>query len=191
MTKLIGITGVKGSGKSTLASMLVELIPDAEVVAFADALRDDANALLQHFVDTIPKSSPYGHLVRREWLEERKGTIYGPILQGLGEFARQWYGEDHWVKELDEFYTHPLGVAVIIPDVRYPNEAQYIHSKGGLLVAITGPSRWDNDKRDASHPSETNVAMCREVADIRVMNGGSLESLRRQAELVAKKAMIP
>jgi energy-coupling factor transporter ATP-binding protein EcfA2 len=168
MTKLIGITGVKGSGKSTLASMLVELIPDAEVVAFADALRDDANALLQHFVDTIPKSSPYGHLVRREWLEERKGTIYGPILQGLGEFARQWYGEDHWVKELDEFYTHPLGVAVIIPDVRYPNEAQYIHSKGGLLQrgdVSRGGGHTCHERRQPGEPASSGRAGCEEGDD--------------------------
>lgn len=189
MKTLIGIIGRKGVGKSTLAEMLKQEIEGAEIIAFADALRGEVHAMLNH---PLFSERP----VSREWLEERKGSVWGPILQGYGEFCRQWYGPSYWIdvlaNDIEDFD------AVIVPDVRHVNEAEFIKSQGGLLVAIDGPSRWVGDQRDQQHPSEANVDKIRQMADVVVFNmedgfDTGFDDLRRQAMRVANiaKHLVP
>ena len=181
VTQIIGITAMKGVGKSTLASLLAELIPGAEIVAFADALRGEAFEMLNGWLYTTGAEK----YVTLDWLEEHKGTVWGAVLQGFGEFRRQWNGQDYWVKRLSEWaQDHDV---MIIPDVRYPNEVDFVKSNGGLLVAIYGPSRWENDTRSTAHPSETSVSACQALADIAVHNEGDLSELRLWAELIVKE----
>lgn len=196
MTIIIGLTGRKGRGKSTLATMLVEQIDGAEIVALADALRDEVNTALNmidaeaedHPSGTIYLLKDGGEVVTRPWLEERKATVFGPILQGWGEFRRQWNGPDYWVYCLDDYVSVSRRPAVIIPDVRYVNEAEWIKSQGGLLVAIEGPCRWEGDARDDTHPSETGVDACAKLADIHIYNGADLYWLEELATQIAAQA---
>lgn len=200
MKTLIGITGLKGTGKSTLAEMLKQEIEGAEIVAFADALRDEVNTML-NLVDAEAEDHPCGtvfmiedgnDLVSRQWLEDRKGTVFGPLLQGHGSFRREWNGPDYWVRRLAEYIEHRQW-PVIIPDVRYENEAEFIKSQGGLLVAIYGPSRWADDQRDQQHPSEANVDKVRQMADIVFGNDGDMKMLRGHARVIANiaKHLVP
>lgn len=179
MTYYIGLTANKGVGKSSFAQMLAEEIPNAEVVAFADNLRTEVEVML--YDHTFFKGG-------REWLEERKSSVFGPLLQGYGEFARQYWGDDYWINALED-NTFNIDT-VIIPDVRYVNEAEWIKESGGLLVAIIGPSRWPDDQRDPNHPSEANVRRCQEMADMTVPNFFGLESLRNRAKDVANRVLL-
>lgn len=176
MTSLIGLTARKGVGKSTLAALLRERIPGSEIIAFADALRDEVDAAIQRSGSYTPRS----------WLEEHKATVYGPLLQGWGEFKRLRYGEDYWIARLDDEARGAWG-PVIIPDVRYLNEVAYIKGQSGLLVAIHGPSRWTDDARSETHPSEAEVEACQARADIAVHNDGSLEDLGLWADFIVKE----
>ncbi len=176
MTLIVGITAMKGVGKSTLASMLAELIPSAEIIAFADALREEV-----YWVIIEAGAAD----VTMQWLEDHKATVYGPLLQGWGELRRQTEDAYYWIDRLEARISRMP--AVIVPDVRYSNEAEFVHQHNGLLVAIHGPSRWEGDTRSSSHPSEANVATCQALADIAVHNEGTLDDLRSWAELIVKE----
>jgi hypothetical protein len=175
---LIGITGRLGTGKSTLAEMLAQQIPDARVVAFADALKDAVTTMLARRI-----------LVRedalRAWLDDHKSDVFGPMLQGFGEFARLQCGQDFWIEQLAE----SLPDRAIVADVRHHNEAEWIRSRGGLLVVIGGPCRRPGDTRSAEHPSERHVEAIAAGADVRVINGGDLDWLRTEARRIARMAL--
>jgi hypothetical protein len=176
MTFYVGLVGTKGVGKSTLAGYLKDELPDAAIIAFADALRADVVAMLGDVYDGIPLLP---------WLEERKATIFGPILQGVGEFGRQSFGDDYWIKRLADA-AHCQDV-VIVPDVRYVNEAEWIKAQGGLLVSVVGPPRWEGDQRDPSHPSEAAVPDCQRLADVQARNIHGRGYLMGQARMIANR----
>lgn len=182
MTTYIGITGTKGVGKSTLAAMLKDELPVSEIIAFADALRSEVNIMLNFMLYGDGRD---GRSIRvpRKWLEDRKGTVFGPLLQGYGEFARQWFGPDYWINLLEDAARE--SDTVIVPDMRHMNEAEWVKAQGGLLVAIVGPSRWEGDQRDANHPSEANVPACQALADVTVRNHRDLEHLQWTASDIA------
>lgn len=172
---LIGITGRYGTGKSTLAAMLAELL-DAQVVAFADALKEHTHTILEDLT---------GVLLPPHRIEELKSNCLGPMYQGYGEFMRQNFGQDYWIEQLESV----LPARAIVADVRYPNESQWIKARGGLLVAISGPCRRDGDQRSPTHPSEAGVKECAAMADIAFENDGDLRQLRNHARAIACMAV--
>jgi hypothetical protein len=178
---LIGITGRFGTGKSSLAALLAEQLPGAQVVAFADALKVDSHRLLEPALDRP---------ITPEEVERLKPTCLGPIYQGYGELMRQWYADDYWVERLAE----ALPARAIVADVRYPNEADWLKHRGGLLIVVRGPNRRPDDTRSPDHPSEAFVEHCARRADVHLSNDGSLDSLRATAATLAlafKHAMEP
>lgn len=73
------------------------------------------------------------------------------ILQRLGVGARQVFGENFWV---DQCIGHlPDDVKVVVPDVRFINEAEAIKAKGGILIKVTRPGHHGD-----GHVSETELA---------------------------------
>lgn len=175
---LIGITGRLGTGKTRLAGYLADQIPGTRVVALADALKE---AVLDLCCDAVP----WKRESMREWLEGRKGSIYGPLLQGWGEFIRETYGRNTWIEALEQHLPH----RAIVADVRYPNEADWIRSRGGILVAVSGPCRREGDQRSTDHPSEAHVEQLAAGAGWRIENTGSLPDLHAQASRLAAFAL--
>lgn len=169
---LIGLAGIKGSGKSTVAAMLVEMVPNLSVVAWADALKDDVAAW------TLCQT---GILFSREEMEGLKGEIYGPIFQGYGALMRKYMGINHWIERWDQVAPS----RVIVPDCRHHNEAEFIKANGGVLIYIDGPSRWEGDTRSSTHESERFIPELRTKASYIIDNNGTLDSLRDQVAMLA------
>jgi len=104
-----------------------------------------------------------------EALYEECRTMYGmkekdaPLLQRIGQARRD---EDplYWVKIC---YSKILSSSVarngiaIIPDLRYKNEAEFLKSKGGILINVKrlneDGTQYIADDRDPSHPSEIEL----------------------------------
>ena len=84
----------------------------------------------------------------------------GPMLQHLG-LAMRALDPDYWINALRERLDtdHPDANVVLIPDVRFPNEADWILSLGGSVVKVTrlneDGSVFIADDRDSRHISET------------------------------------
>jgi len=82
------------------------------------------------------------------------------LLQWFGtDVLRQHAGDDIWVASLHRWLClHPEQTRVVIPDVRFYNEATYIRDAGGILVrciCLDGPTL---EAPRAAHASETSLA---------------------------------
>jgi hypothetical protein len=161
---IIGLGHVKQSGKDTAANALVTwkaanpFAPRFRKVAFADALRAvalGADPIIDgprpglgvlRLSDVITPNSESWEEAKKAFPEVRR------FLQALGtEGVRNNLGSDVWVRAL--FDHVGLGENVVIPDVRYVNEAEAIKARGGIVVRIDRPGHVAS-----GHLSETALA---------------------------------
>lgn len=166
---LIGLTGYAQSGKDTLASILVEKYGYRRI-AFADKIREflyDMNPQIQVGYDIM---SNVRLLVDSQgWDKTKQLPQVRKLLQDLGVSARNIFGEDFWI-------TQALGSVdpnekIVVTDVRFINEADYIKLKGGQIWKI---KRIGVDAVN-SHVSETQMDDYK--ADQIFANKGTLDEL--------------
>ncbi len=137
MPRLIGLTGAAGCGKDTLASHLLHEHPDYFIYHFADPIKNMVNELLG--VDMRQWEN-------REWKEAVVpwlGKSPRVLAQTIGtEWGRDIIHRDIWLLAAAQAYTCRdtlLGGGMIVPDVRFDNEADWIHSRGGVVVKVDRP----------------------------------------------------
>lgn len=187
MTNLIGVSGRIGSGKDTLAQLIQETEPSYEVKKFAGKLKQIAGILAgvdpARFEDQEFKKqiSPFG-------------MTYRELLQKVGtEAMRDQIHTDVWVRALfaefvkeatkwdsDGSTTLEAYPNWIITDVRFPNEADAIRERGGIMIRIFRNLGGPQTQTDL-HPSET--ALDDYDFDITINNNGSLEDLKEQVRI--------
>jgi hypothetical protein len=202
---LIGITGYAQHGKDTVGASLVERYGYRRL-GFADKLKELALAV--NPVIPIDETDMYSYACLADivasfgWEIAKTNPEVRRFLQELGTQARLLLGEDVWVnalaKTLNESgvwtfesewaagYPDPpsrySGPPVVIADVRFPNEADYVRSVGGLLIRVTRYNEdgtlYDNGL-GTDHPSEKHV---RDLpADFDAVGvSGQTEALTRQ-----------
>lgn len=128
---IIGLSGYARSGKDTVAELLV-LNYGFKRLAFADGIREALlvlNPILQdgHRLNELVQM--YGWEVAKSKDEVRR------LLQVMGtEVGRKLINEDVWVWLL--FNKIKEGERIVIPDVRFPNEARMIEQQGGDVWRI-------------------------------------------------------
>lgn len=147
---LIGFAGYARSGKDAAGGILVREF-GFDRLSFADGVRD---------------------LARRVGWDGKKDYHGRQLLQRLGQGVRDVVDTDAWVMAVTLRY-HP-GRPTVITDVRYPNEAEWVESVGGLVVRVVRPDVGPvND-----HPSE--VALDGWRFDHHLNNAGTITDLRRE-----------
>lgn len=148
---LLGLYGPAGCGKDTLANKVLD--HDAyERYRFADPLKN----MLRQF-----------HVFENVWedreLKEKPIPWLGKsprfLAQTLGtEWGRNLVNPDIWVL-LAKGRWHILNAEgkgrMIIPDVRFRNEAEWIREAGGLVIQIVRPETLIMD--NSSHSSEDGI----------------------------------
>lgn len=160
---IIGIAGKAGTGKSTLARVL-SVAYCAHTTAFADALKAGAYRIYGAS-GWFPQKEPY----IRKWLQSR------------GEEGRAQEG-NLWLQVWESLYGYLP--AVIIGDVRYPNEVQFIQEKGGIVLYLD-----DGTDSQDEHPSENlDYTLCNFLIE-----GDSKRAIHRKAlvELARWKRFSP
>lgn len=144
---LIGLTGRAGTGKSTVARILEEECSFREI-ALTDPIRDMAAALLA--VAGIPPG----------WIEDRAlkelptalGVSYRQIAQTLGtQWGRERLLPDLWLRVAALRLEQCPGDDVVITDVRFPNEAEWLAARGGHLVRVVRDTRPVRPHESESH----------------------------------------
>jgi len=112
---IIGLTGYAQSGKDTIAKILVDNY-DYKRIAFADKIRE-------FLYETAP-----GHvrLLVDEvgWDKAKQNQAVRELIQNTGVGARKVFGEDFWIHQAVKGYKNLDNV--VITDVRFTNEADYI-----------------------------------------------------------------
>jgi len=139
---IVGLTGFAGSGKDTVAKSM-KLRGQFNRVAFADPLKNLAMKLDPVCVD--PDNSSIFSLRNQVnlygWEQTKRYEDVRRFLQRLGAGARETFGEDVWIRAASKVV---LGYVtdkknVVLTDVRYPNEVDYVKSLGGFVVRVERP----------------------------------------------------
>jgi dephospho-CoA kinase len=135
--KLIGLSGKLGSGKNYIAEKII-----------SPHFKDKYNILIIGFGDQVKNelyardtSLTYDLLYDHKTFESRK-----KLQEYATENGREKYNQDMWIRGLDmQINTFkersPKECLVIICDVRFINEAEYIKNKNGLLFRIDANER--------------------------------------------------
>jgi hypothetical protein len=163
--KVVGLVGSAGSGKSTAAAMLVK--QGYGLCPFAKPLKDMLRVigLEEDEINGRHKESPHPFLC---------GKSPRQAMQLLGtEWGREMIGEDFWVIAWAGMAS---GRRVVADDVRFPNEAEAIRRRDGIIIRIVRPGR--QGTAHTEHMSER--ALLGFECDATIVNDGSIPELREK-----------
>lgn len=156
---LIGLTGPAGVGKDTAGAILREKF-GFKTFAFAEPLKQAMAALgLPEPVDRADKEKPVPGF----------SFTWRQAIQRLGTECVQGLDKNFWVVTLEKrIEGYPL---VVVTDVRFPHEAEWLNQQGGYLIGISGRATTITDVASKAHASESSNLS----PDFTVDNAGSLE----------------
>lgn len=166
----VGLAGFARSGKDSVGAVLVS--QGFVRRSFATPMRR-ALCVLNPLVDTcngvMPLMDALYLLGSWEGLKERAPGVRD-LLQRLGtDVGRELWGEDFWLEQA--FRGVGVGEDVVFTDVRFPNEAEAIRLRGGVVWNVVRPGVGVVN----GHVSE--CALDGFVFDATVVNDGSLQDL--------------
>ena len=171
MPVIIGISGRKRSGKDTVAGLIVGMLPKTSKTSFADPIK----AMLKWGLG-LSWAQLYGD--QKEVMDVRYGRTPRELMQSLGtEWGRDLVGADVWVFGLKQLLDGQKGTTVVIPDVRFENEAALCR-KYGYVIHVERPGLPVTDV----HRSEVGIAF--HPDDRVILNDGSLAELKVEVEMI-------
>lgn len=156
---IIGVVGPKRSGKDSVASILVRSNRFI-VCPFASFLKDCCKAIFMFSDDQL-------HGNHKETMDPRWNTTPRKILQAIGVLFRNnlseflpelnmGNSETIWCRcfeiWLSQFSTPQC---IVIPDVRFHDEAKFIKSIGGTLVRVNRPGLKDDDEHESEQQQKS------------------------------------
>ena len=122
MISVIGISGVARVGKDTFFRAIKKENPNGTMirVAFADELKEECNNFLMENVGVSAFTQ-----------DTNEKALVRPFLVTYGSQLRRKQDPDCWIKKVSRKIKNlPSGNwKVVITDVRYPNELDWIHNE--------------------------------------------------------------
>jgi hypothetical protein len=175
---LIGIYGRSQVGKDTVADYLTKSLY-LRKYAFAEPLKQMLKSAFGdnfHHGDRMGICPETGATFRD--MMKRLGTEWGrefPLNPWLGLAGQRW----NEVKAGEDFVVNPRGnmyrsQGLIISDVRFDSEADWIKKRGGVVIEVTKPS-YNAAAGADGHPSEAGINHA--YIDITVANDRDLHHL--------------
>lgn len=149
--KILGITGKMFSGKDTVAEFIHFAFRNSRITSFAYPMKQmmiDYFGFTYDDLYTVEGKNRYNEF----W-----GMTNREALQKIGtECFRNNFHVDTWLKTMEVNIRNDLTPIIIIPDVRFLNEAELIHALGGSILKIV---RDDvvRDPNQMTHASETMI----------------------------------
>lgn len=187
---IILIHGYKRSGKDTFASILNELLPQSEIHAFAEPLKEitaKSFGLSLDLIDKLKNDETIKIGFRSPNEKMCTGSSMRNFLQNLGtEAMKPVFGDYVWAKLFtDRYLKSPVGVVFIAPDFRVIEEYQYITSEAvisntdTLDVVTVKIQRADAECSGDPHVTEQGLKDFN--FDWTIDNNGTLDDLRAEA----------
>ena len=194
--KLIGICGAARSGKDTVANLISKVIVDTRnetlqdhviaIESFAAPIKSMVAMLLDFFgygsIMNPTQLAPYLDGDKKEEVLDKIGVSTRYLMQTLGtEWGRKHVNDDLWLNSMEERIHHygeavkhgHKGAFIIIPDVRFDNEAEMIKRNGGTILQISTTRELPEVSSD--HDTERGISAC--MIDGAIANDKDLEDL--------------
>ena len=182
---LVGLMATKGSGKSTAANHMVKNYDFIEA-SMAEPLKKACQELFlftdeQVFGTQQQKETPdlrwFGctprsalQYVGTDLLRENMEKIMPGLQKNIFTHRfKLWYEQ--------ELAKNP-NLRVVVSDIRFQNEADFIHSLGGVVVKINRPSETTSDV----HSSEVELQNIKSY-DLLIENKSTLEDFHDQLDI--------
>ena len=160
---IIGITGKKKSGKDSFFKALSACV-SVQQFAFGDDLKAEFAVACGCTLD---------------YLNAHKDE-FRTMLQWWGtDLRRDVFGKDYWVEKMAARIDQCKALTVIT-DVRFLNEAEFVKSRGGIMIRIIGGQSEEGD----DHQSETEMDQIE--VDHLIFNTGTLDDLGAEAQSFLK-----
>jgi len=182
---IIAICGFKGSGKNTVGDYIAKKGKhDFKLLSFAAKIKDCISVIFdldRNMLEGITEEDRKMRETRDEWWSKRLGIECTPrlLMQNLGtDVIRKHFNDNIWVyameKELEKYEN------VVITDVRFENEIEFLLSKNAILVYVEReePEEWFYDLKKV--PKDLHVSewsWIKYKPEICINNKGTLEEL--------------
>lgn len=197
---IIGLVGFIGAGKGTVGELL--RLHTYKQMSFAGALKDTASIMFGWDRVLLEGDTVESRVFREqkdEFWSSRFGYDFSPrlALQRLGtEAGRDVFHQDIWIYALENRIRQLP--KVVITDTRFPNEIEFIRSKGGVIVEVKRgkrPEWYDNafhtnklgsDLMGLHHPGVhvSEWAWIGQNIDFTIENDGTLNDLKKTVDNV-------
>lgn len=182
---IVGLVGYIGSGKGTVGDILVRY-HGYHQFAFADALKDAVSTIFVWPRGLLEGDSNASRAFRERvdpWWSNKFGYEVTPrlMLQKMGsEACRDNIADNIWIAALEKRIQGYEDV--VITDVRFPNEINFIRSVGGAIVQVKRGPDPSLEERSKMHISET--AWNDVTPDFLISNEGNLDELKESVKSV-------
>jgi hypothetical protein len=182
---IIGIAGRAQAGKSTCAQAMVDAHGGC-VVAMADSLRDVVAAAFGSRYDTQESKAArdpfWAGRLGEDWAHGRQ------ILQRVGsELFRERVHANFWLFHLELRLSRlPRQPLIVIPDVRFDNEAQWVRDHQGFMLHLI---RSDQPPATDSHQSERGISP--QLIDRTVTSTSIAMTQRLGRDLAVERGVVP
>lgn len=176
---IIGLVGFIGAGKGTVGDILVR-DHGYHRFAFADALKDATATIFTWPRGLLEGDSVASRNFREQvdpWWSNKLGYEVTPrlMLQKMGtEACRAGIADNIWIAALEKRMAGYQDV--VISDVRFPNEIDFVRSVGGVIIRVKRGEDPTPEELSKMHISET--AWNDVVPDVTVTNGGTVDDLK-------------
>lgn len=124
--RIIGISGRMKAGKTTLAKALQSnLVEPSIILSFGKYVKQEVARGMGYTDDDWPAA-----------YHEKPKENFREIWQAWGDGMRTIQSPDYWVSQLHQEANYNPDKTILIDDVRYENEAQWIIENGGILIHL-------------------------------------------------------
>lgn len=140
---IVGISGLIGSGKSTVANRLIEKY-NFKKDSFATNLKDSVAMIFDWPRDMLEGDTIESRIWRETtdlwWSNKLNIPNFSPrlALQLIGTDAlRNHFNSDIWFLTLENRVRKNLNQNIVISDVRFSNEINFIQQQKGILIKVS------------------------------------------------------
>ena len=160
----IGISGKMGVGKDYFAKH--HLIPFIE-----NTLKK--RCLVVSFADVIKLNVMVHNNITIDMIIGDKTNEVRTLLREEGQGKKQVFGDDIWIrytKAMGDMYMARGIDYIIITDLRFKNEYEFIKSMNGIIIRIDAPKRNETRLRKESNNIEQYNSLANHISEIELDN---------------------
>lgn len=167
--KIIGFHGAAFSGKDTAATIIKNCYKNTDIFAFAGPLKDACEILFNF------KHEQLHDQILKETIDERWNKSPREIMQWLGtDILRNHINQNFFIMNMNQRIENSQADYIIVSDIRFDNEAEFIKSLGGKIIKIERKN--SSTTKHSNHITERGISP--HLLDAVVLNDGTIEQFK-------------